>query len=75
MTVSAKVLKRALNINVVTSVDDGGEAKTKARSYSNVNPEASLDQLHAAGQALGGLMTEDVNSICYTEKKELTVGD
>ncbi len=71
MAVSEKVLKRALNINVVSGVDDSGEAKTKARSYNNINPEATLDQLHAAGQALGGLMTEDVDSICYTEKKEL----
>lgn len=71
MAVSEKVLKRALNINVVSGVDDSGEAKTKARSYNNINPEATLDQLHAAGQALGELMTEDVDSICYTEKKEL----
>ena len=74
MAVTAKVLQRSLNINVVTSMDDEGEVKTKARSYANLNPEATLDQIHAAGEALGGLMTEDVNSICYTEKKELTVG-
>ena len=71
MAVSEKVLQRALNINVVTSMDDNGDPKTKARSYNNVSPEATLDQLHAAGTALGDLMTEDVNSICYTEKKEL----
>ena len=71
MAVSEKVVQRSLNINIVTAMDDEGEAKTKARSYSNINPSASLEQLQAAGNALGDLMTEDVNSICYTEKKEL----
>ena len=73
MTVSEKVMQRSLNINVVTNVEDGGEVKTKARSYSKVNTQASLDQLHAAATALGGLMSEDVDSVGYTDKKVLQV--
>ena len=72
MAVSEKVLQRSLNLNVVTSMDDNGDVKVKARSYTNVNPTATAEQIHAAGEALSGLMTEDVQSICYTEKKELT---
>lgn len=71
MAITQQILKRSLSINIEDGVTAGGAPKTKARTYSGVKETASDENLHKAGEALGGLMKKTVQSITVTEKVEL----
>lgn len=71
MPVTEKFLKRSLTLNIEDGVTAAGTPKTKARTYSGIKEAATADNIHAAGEALGGLMKKTVQSINITEKAEI----
>lgn len=71
MAINKTILKRTLTINTENGVDSEGETKLKAHNYTGVNPGVTLDGLHQAGTALGGLMEHTLESIVLTEKDQL----
>lgn len=72
MAITQEILKRSLSINVEDGVTAGGLPKTKAHTYSGIKDEATDENLHKAGEALGGLMKKTVQSISLTQKAELS---
>lgn len=72
MAISKTILKRTLTINTENGTDSEGVTKLKAHSYTGINPGVTLDGLHQAGAALGGLMEHALESIVLTEKDQLT---
>ena len=72
MAISKTILKRTLTINTENGTDSEGVTRVKAHNYTGINPGVTLDGLHKAGAALGGLMERAVESIVLTEKDQLT---
>lgn len=72
MAITQQILKRSLSINIDDGVTAAGTPKTKARTYSGIKETATDENLHKAGEALGGLMKKAVQSITVTEKAELS---
>ncbi len=71
MSITEEILQRTLNINIEDGLNAAGKPKIKARTYSGVKKDAAADKLYAAGEALGGLMQQTVQSITVTAKTEL----
>lgn len=66
-TVSKSLLKKNLQL-LVNQGDDSQTTKT----YTNVNPEATKDQIMAAADALSALMVNTVVSVYDVEKNLLS---
>lgn len=71
MTINQELIKRTLSVNVEDGVNADGTIKTKARTFSGIKNEATAEGLHAAGMAMGALMTTNIDSIVITDKNEL----
>lgn len=66
-TVSKSLLKKNLQL----LVNQGDESQV-TKTYTNVNPEATKDQIMAAADALSALMVNTVVSVYDVEKNLLS---
>ncbi|MGM8214295.1 DUF1659 domain-containing protein [Bacillaceae bacterium W0354] len=69
----ANETKFKTQLQLVLHVGDGedGEAIIKRKSYSQVNPEATAEQLHAVSQALANLQPFPLISIVRNDSSEI----
>lgn len=49
-----------------------GKVKTKSKTYSNVRPSASGDEIYAVGKALSGLQKHDLLEIARVDNTTLS---
>ena len=71
MAIEMNLLKRNLVINVEDGVTDEGKPKLKARTYTGIKGDATVDALFAVGTAIGSLMQAQVSSITLSDKSAL----
>lgn len=71
MAVNQELIRRSLVINVEDGYNADGSVKTKSRTYSDIKETASIESLHAAGNALAGLMANTLSSIMLSDRSEL----
>ena len=64
MAIEKSLAKRTLSVNVKDGVNSDGSDKIKA--------DATVENIFAAGTALGSLMAQEVVDIALTEKATLT---
>ena len=72
MSVTETLVSRKVQLKVTTGTDVNGNATVATRTYSNVNPEATAEQMHATAVAFGSLMDDTVASIYYDDKSLLS---
>ena len=53
-------------------LDQYGKTVVKSKSYNNINPEASSDQLYKAAQAIASLSGLPLFTVERTDKSEIT---
>ena len=53
-------------------MNSDGSDKIKACNYSKIKADATVENIFAAGTALGSLMAQEVVDIALTEKATLT---
>ena len=71
MTINQNLLKRSLVINVEDGVNADGSTRTKSRTYSEIKEDSQVDKLFEAGNALAGLMANNMVNIMLNDKSEL----
>ncbi len=72
MAITADILNRTLSIAVEDGMmADGSTPKLKSYNFTGVSPDATLENLYKAGDALGGLMKPTVDGVRLTEKSDL----
>ena len=72
MAIEKSLAKRTLSVNVKDGVNSDGSDKIKACNNSKIKADATVENIHAAGTALGSLMAQEVVDIALTEKATLT---
>ncbi|MCQ2363524.1 MAG: DUF1659 domain-containing protein [Acidaminococcaceae bacterium] len=70
-SVEKTLLGRTLTISVNNGVSASGSTKLKNRSFSSINPEATDDDIYNTAKALGGLMTDTVMKVIFSDKNLL----
>lgn len=60
-----------INRKLLLSINNGDSSKT-SRSYNNLNPAATAEDIHATAMALASLMDKTVASVYYDDKTLLT---
>ena len=71
MTINQQLIKRSLVINVEDGVNADGSTRTKSRTYSEIKEDSAVDSLYEAGNALAGLMANNMVNIMLNDKSEL----
>ena len=71
MTINQQLIKRSLVINVEDGVNADGSTRTKSRTYSEIKEDSQVDKLFEAGNALAGLMANNMVNIMLNDKSEL----
>ena len=71
MTINKQIIKRSLILSVEDGQNGDGSTKYKARTYSGIKGDATVDNIFKVGTALSGLYGAVVNSIMLSEKAEL----
>ena len=71
MTVNQQLIKRSLVINVEDGVNADGSTRTKSRTYSEIKEDSQVDKLFEAGNALAGLMANNMVNIMLNDRSEL----
>ncbi|MBQ6618455.1 MAG: DUF1659 domain-containing protein [Phascolarctobacterium sp.] len=71
MAINQNLLKRSLVINVEDGVNADGSTRTKSRTYSEIKEDSQVDKLFEAGNALAGLMANNMVNIMLNDKSEL----
>lgn len=71
MSVTESLVSRKVQIKLSTGTDVNGNATVATRTYSNVSPTATAEEMHATAQALGTLMDDSVIGVYYDDKKIL----
>ena len=71
MTINQNLLKRSLVINVEDGVNADGSTRTKSRTYSEIKEDSQVDKLFEAGNALAGLMANNIVNIMLNDRSEL----
>ena len=71
MTINQNLLKRSLVINVEDGVNADGSTRTKSRTYSEIKEDSQVDKLFEAGNALAGLMANNMVNIMLNDRSEL----
>ena len=71
MTINQQLIKRSLVINVEDGVNADGSTRTKSRTYSEIKEESQVDKLFEAGNALAGLMANNMVNIMLNDRSEL----
>lgn len=70
-TIDKELLKRSMIINIENGVDENGQTKYKTKTFNGIKEEASLENIHAVGTAVGGLLDAAVKDIELSEKSAL----
>lgn len=70
--VNKEILKRSLVLSVEDGKNGDGSTKYKNRTFSGIKGDATVDNIFAAGKALGGLLEKDVQGVMLNEKCELS---
>lgn len=73
MAVSAIPLISRLQLRLRVGYDGGGNPILRTRSYSNIKPAASHEDLFNTGQALAGLQEHALEIIRRVDEVELEV--
>ena len=71
MTINQQLIKRSLVINVEDGVNADGSTRTKSRTYSEIKEDSQVDKLFEAGNALAGLMANNMVNIRLNDRSEL----
>ena len=71
MTINQQLIKRSLVINVEDGVNADGSTRTKSRTYSENKEDSAVESLYEAGNALAGLMANNMVNIMLNDKSEL----
>ena len=71
MTINKQIVKRSLILSVEDGKNTDGTTKYKARTYSGIKGDVTVDNIFKAGSALAGLNGAAVSSIMLSEKAEL----
>ena len=71
MTLNQQLIKRSLVINVEDGVNADGSTRTKSRTYSEIKEDSQVDKLFEAGNALAGLMANNMVNIMLNDRSEL----
>ena len=71
MTINQQLIKRSLVINVEGGVNADGSTRTKSRTYSEIKEDSAVESLYEAGNALAGLMANNMVNIMLNDKSEL----
>ena len=71
MTINQQLIKRSLVINVEDGVNADGSTRTKSRTYSEIKEDSQVDKLFEAGNALAGLMANNMVNIMLNDRNEL----
>ncbi len=71
MAINQNLLKRSLVINVEDGVNADGSTRTKSRTYSEIKEDSQVDKLFEAGNALAGLMANNMVNIMLNDRSEL----
>ena len=71
MTINQQLIKRSLVINVEDGVNADGSTRTKSRTYSEIKEDSAVESLYEAGNALAGLMANNMFNIMLNDKSEL----
>ena len=71
MTINQQLIKRSLVINVEDGVNADGSTRTKSRTYSEIKEDSQVDKLFEAGNALAGLMANNLVNIMLNDRSEL----
>ena len=71
MTINQQLIKRSLVINVEDGVNTDGSTRTKSRTYSEIKEDSQVDKLFEAGNALAGLMANNMVNIMLNDRSEL----
>ena len=71
MTINQQLIKRSLVINVEDGVNADGSTRTKSRTYSEIKEDSAVESLYEAGNALAGLMANNMVNIMINDKSEL----
>ena len=71
MTINQQLIKRSLVINVEDGMNADGSTRTKSRTYSEIKEDSQVDKLFEAGNALAGLMANNMVNIMLNDRSEL----
>ena len=71
MTINQQLIKRSLVINVEDGVNADGSTRTKSRTYSEIKEDSAVESLYEAGNALAGLIANNMVNIMLNDKSEL----
>ena len=71
MTINQQLIKRSLVINVEDGVNADGSTRTKSRTYSEIKEDSQVDKMFEAGNALAGLMANNMVNIMLNDRSEL----
>ena len=69
--INQQLIKRSLVINVEDGVNADGSTRTKSRTYSEIKEDSQVDKLYEAGNALAGLMANNMVNIMLNDRSEL----
>ena len=69
--INQQLIKRSLVINVEDGVNADGSTRTKSRTYSEIKEDSQVDKLFSAGNALAGLMANNMVNIMLNDRSEL----
>ena len=71
MTINQQLIKRSLVINVEDGVNADGSTRTKSRTYSEIKEDSAVESLYETGNALAGLMANNMVNIMLNDRSEL----
>ena len=71
MTINQQLIKRSLVINVEDGVNADGSTRTNSRTYSEIKENSAVESLYEAGNALAGLMANNMVNIMLNDRSEL----
>ena len=71
MAIEQQLIKRSLVINVEDGINADGSTRTKSRTYSEIKEDSQVDKLFEAGNALAGLMANNMVNIMLNDRSEL----
>ena len=69
--INQQLIKRSLVINVEDGVNADGSTRTKSRTYSEIKEDSAVESLYEAGNALAGLMANNMVNIMLNDKSEI----
>ena len=69
--IEQQLIKRSLVINVEDGINADGSTRTKSRTYSEIKEDSAVESLYEAGNALAGLMANNMVNIMLNDKSEL----